>query len=163
MKPNRMEPHHPLSVSLHHLDLPLSTATQFLSFSGTRQRGRRARSSDSRVEEGVSLKPLSKEQERWITGRMVEQEILGSRESGIYSTSSGEEEEREEGRGGVGGEEAAKLRKRSIKMGLLWQHRSDIHCLTYITMLDVWHLVVLNNTLQKISNQNGRSQTEKNI
>ena len=40
---------------------------------------------------------LSKEQERRITGRMVEEEILmGSRESGIYSTSSGEEEQDEE-------------------------------------------------------------------
>ena len=39
---------------------------------------------------------LSKEEERRITGRMVEEEILGSRESGIYSTSSGEEEQDEE-------------------------------------------------------------------
>ena len=40
---------------------------------------------------------MSKEQERRITGRMVEEEILmGSRESGIYSTSSGEEEQDEE-------------------------------------------------------------------
>ena len=40
---------------------------------------------------------LSKEQEKRITGRMVEEEILmGSRESGIYSTSSGEEEQDEE-------------------------------------------------------------------
>ena len=39
---------------------------------------------------------MSKEQERWITGRMVEEEIQGSRESGIYSTSSGEDEQDEE-------------------------------------------------------------------
>ena len=39
---------------------------------------------------------LSKEEERRITGRMVEEEILGSRESGIYSTSSGEEEQDDE-------------------------------------------------------------------
>ena len=40
---------------------------------------------------------LSKEQEKRITGRMVEEEILmGSRESGIYSTSSGEEEQDEQ-------------------------------------------------------------------
>ena len=48
-------------------------------------------------EGGLLVGKLSKEQERRITGRMVEEEILmGSRESGIYSTSSGEEEQDEE-------------------------------------------------------------------
>jgi len=78
---------------------------------------------------------LSKEQERRITGRMVEEEILmGSRESGIYSTSSGEEEQDEELfsplRGSsatpIGGEMVAKLRRRSSKMGLLWQQRDRV-------------------------------------
>jgi len=77
---------------------------------------------------------LSKEQERRITGRMVEEEILmGSRESGIYSTSSGEEEQDEElfrpvrGSGPpIGGELVAKLRRRSSKMGLLWQQRDRV-------------------------------------
>ena len=58
--------------------------------------GRRARSSDPRGECGLLVGKLSKEQERWITGRMVEEEIQGSRESGIYSTSSGEDEQDEE-------------------------------------------------------------------
>lgn len=76
---------------------------------------------------------MSKEQERWITGRMVEEEIQGSRESGIYSTSSGEDEQDEEifspMRGmatPIGGELVAKLRRRSSKMGLLWQQRDRV-------------------------------------
>ena len=67
---------------------------------------------------------LIKEEERRITGRMVEEEILGSRESGIYSTSSGEEEGEEGREGRGGGHLVARLRRRSTKMGLLWQQRS---------------------------------------
>jgi len=138
-----------LSSSLHGLDFisglnnsgvfSSCPTTAFCSFHqqpvGRWRGARRARSSDPRGESVHLVGKLSKEEERRITGRMVEEEILGSRESGIYSTSSGEEEQDEEllspVRGStpatpIGGELVAKLRRRSSKMGLLWQQRDRV-------------------------------------
>ena len=103
-----------LSVSLHGLDELVGEAPVYRSLAAA---GRRTAS------QGPGGR-LTKAQERAITGRMVEEELGGSRESGIYSTSSGEEEGEEGREGRGGGHLVARLRRRSTKMGLLWQQRS---------------------------------------
>ena len=104
---------------------------------GTLSRRCRSSSPWPDPDQGVSYRPLSKErgakltkeQERRITELLVRQEFRGSKESGIYSTSSCDEEEGESKRSRrvsgspVGGRLVEELRRRSTKMGLLWQHR----------------------------------------
>lgn len=101
-------------MSLHGLDqLPEPPVYRSLAGAGGRS-----------ASQGPGGRGLTKAQERAITGRMVEEELGGSRESGIYSTSSGEEEGEEGTEGRGGGHLVARLRRRSTKMGLLWQQRS---------------------------------------